>query len=64
MNAGQRRSARQEDLSGILLELALEKESDQHLNAYRPEEGGSGSQGRGYQGPRPGLGTTPKMGAS
>ena len=44
----------------ILLELALEKESNQHLNAYRPAGGGSGSQGRGYQGHRPGQGTTPK----
>ena len=25
----------------LLLELALEKESDQHLNAYRPGGGGS-----------------------
>ena len=48
-----------EDLSVLPLELALEKESDQHLNAYRPGKGGSGSQGRGYQGPRPGQGTTP-----
>ena len=44
----------------LLLELALEKESDQHLNAYRPRGGGSGSHGKGYQGPRPGQGTTPK----
>ena len=43
-----------------LLELALEKESDQHLNAYRPGAGGSGSHGPGYQGHRPGQGTTPK----
>ena len=49
-----------EDLSGLLLELALEKESDQHLNAYRLGGGGSGSRGKGYQGPRPGQGTTPK----
>ena len=49
-----------EDLSVLLLELALEKESDQHLNAYRPGGGDSGSQGRGYQGHRPGQGTTPK----
>ena len=40
-----------EDLSVLPLELALEKESDQHLNAYRPGGGGSGSQGEGYQGP-------------
>ena len=44
----------------LLFELALEKKSDQHLNAYRPGGGGSRSQGRGYQGPRPGRGTTPK----
>ena len=44
----------------LLLELALEKESDQHLNAYRPRGGGSGSHGRGYQGHGPGQGTTPK----
>ena len=43
-----------EDLSMLLLELAPEKESDQHLNAYRPGKGGSGSHGRGYQGHRPG----------
>ena len=40
-----------EDLSVLLLELALEKESDQHLNAGG---GGSGSHGKGYRGPRPG----------
>ena len=49
-----------EDLCVLLLELVLEKESDQHLNAYRPGGGGSGSHGKGYQGPRPGQGTTPK----
>ena len=49
-----------EDLSVLLLELALEKESDQHLDTYPPEGGGSGSHGKGYQGPRPGQGTTPK----
>ena len=48
------------DLSVLLLELALEKERDQHLNAHRPGGGGSGSHGRGYQGPRLGQGTTPK----
>ena len=48
------------DMSVLPLELALEKESDQHLNACRPAGGGSGSHGRGYQGPRPGQGTTPK----
>ena len=49
-----------EDLSVLLLELALEKESHQHLDAYRPGGGGSGSHGKGYQGPRFGQGTTPK----
>ena len=49
-----------EDLPVLLFELALEKESDQHLNAYRLGGGGSGSQGRGYQGHPPGQGTTPK----
>ena len=49
-----------EDLSVLLLELALEKESDQHLDAYRPGGSGSGSQARrGYQDHR-GQGTTPK----
>ena len=36
-----------EDLSVLLLELAVEKESDQHLNAYRPGGGNSGNCGRG-----------------
>ena len=54
------RALTSEDLSVLLLELTLEKESDQHLNAYRPGGGGSGSHGRGYQGTRPGQGTTPK----
>ena len=40
-----------QDLSVVLLELAPEKESDQHLNAYRHGGCGSGSHGRGYQGP-------------
>ena len=44
----------------LLFELALEKESDQHLNAYRPGGGGSGRQGRGYQGPHPRQGAAPK----
>ena len=48
-----------EDLSVLLLELALGEESDQHLNAYRPGGEGSRTQGRGYQGHRPGQGTTP-----
>ena len=54
------RALNYEDLSVLLLELALEKESDQRLNAYRPEGGVSGSHGKGYQGPRPGQGITPK----
>ena len=54
------RALNYEDLSVLLLELALEKESDQHLNAYRPGGGGSGCHGKGYQGPIPGQGTTPK----
>ena len=54
------RALNYEDLCVLLLELALEKESDQHLNAYRLGGGGSGSHGKGYQGPRPGQGTTPK----
>ena len=54
------RALHYEDLCVLLLELALEKESDQHLNNYRPGGGGSGSQGKGYQGSRPGQGTTPK----
>ena len=49
-----------EDLCVLLLELVLDKESDQHLNNYRPGGGGSGSQGKGYQGSRPGQETTPK----
>ena len=44
----------------LLLELALKKETDQHLNAYSPGKCGSESQGRGYQGHRPGQGTAPK----
>ena len=54
------RALHYEDLCVLLLELALEKESNQHLNNYRPGGGGSGSHGKGYQGPRPGQGTTPK----
>ena len=48
------------DLSVLLLELALEKETDQHLNAYRPAGGNFRNHGRGHQGPPPGEGTTPK----
>ena len=54
------RALHYEDLCVLLRELALEKESDQHLNNYCPGGGGSGSQGKGYQGSRPGQGTTPK----
>ena len=54
------RTCTYEDLSVLLLELALEKESDQHLNAYRPGGSYSGTQGRGHQRPQPGQGTTPK----
>ena len=54
------RSLRYEDLCLLLLELALEKESDQHLNNSRPGGRGSGSHGKGYQGSRPGQRTTPK----
>ena len=46
-----------EALSLLLFGLGLEKESNQHLNAYRPGGGGSGCHGRGYQGPRRGQGT-------
>ena len=38
-----------EALSLLLFGLGLEKESNQHLNAYRPGGGGSGCHGRGYQ---------------
>ena len=44
-----------------LLELALEIESDQHLNAYRLGGGNSGNHGPGHQGARPsGQEHTPK----
>ena len=49
-----------EDLSVLLLEVALEKNSDQHLIAFRPGGGNSGNHGRGHQGPRPGRGTISK----
>ena len=54
------RALHYEDPCVLLLELVLKKESDQHLNNYRPGGGGSGSHGKGYQGARPGQGTTPK----
>ena len=39
----------------------MQKESDQHLNAYRPWGGNYGKHGRGYQGPQPsGQGPNPK----
>ena len=57
------RALHYEDLCVLLLELALENESDQHLNNYRPRGGGSGSPGKGYQESRPGQGTTPKHAA-
>ena len=44
------RALKYKEMSVLLLELALEKESDQHLNAYLPGRGGSGSHGKGYQG--------------
>ena len=53
------RSPRYEDLCVLLLELALEKESDQHLNNYRPGGGGSGGHGKGYQGSKPWAGDYP-----
>ena len=54
------RALHYEDLGVLLLELALEKESDQHLNNCRPRGGGSGIHGKGYQGSRPGHRSTPK----
>ena len=41
------RALKYEDLSVLLFELALEKESDQHLNAYHPGGGGCWSHGKG-----------------
>ena len=40
-----------EDLSVLLLELAHEKDSDQHLTAYRAVGGSSWNHGCGHQGP-------------
>ena len=45
------RALHYEDSSVLLLELALEKESDQQLNAYRPRGGGSGNHGKGTKDP-------------
>ena len=55
------RALNYEDSCVLSLQLALEKESDQHLNAYRPGGGGCGSHGKGYPGPRLGQGATPKQ---
>ena len=41
------RALHYQDFCVLLLELALEKESDQHLNAYRLGGGGSGGHGKG-----------------
>ena len=57
---GKARTLTYEDLSVVLLDLVLEEDSGQHLNAHRPRRGGSGSRGRGYQVPRPGQRTTSK----
>ena len=54
------RALNYEDLSVLLLELALEKDSDKHLNTYRPGGGGPRSQGRGYHKHRPGRGAGAK----
>ena len=54
------RALHYEDPCVLLLELELEKESDQHLNNYRPGGGGHGSHGKGYQESRRGQVTTPK----
>ena len=48
-------------MSILLLELALQKESDEHYNAYRPGGGNSRNHGGGHQGPRPRQGTIPKI---
>ena len=53
------RALHYEDLCVLLLGLALEKESDQHLNNYVPGGGGSGSHGKGYQDPDLGRGLPP-----
>ena len=51
------RALTNEDSSALLLELALEKESDLHLNTYRPGGGSSRSHGWGYQN----RGVSPEM---
>ena len=53
------RSLRYEDLCVLLLKLALEKESEQHLNNYRPGGGGSGGHSKGTKGPDLGRGLPP-----
>ena len=50
-----------EDLSVLLLEFALEKESDEHLNAYRPGGGGSEAIAGGTRDPDLDRGLTLKM---
>ena len=55
MSVRQWRNARQEPSTMrfclcFLCKLALERESDQHLNAYRPGASNSGNHGRFYQG--------------
>ena len=54
------RALNSEDLSVLLPELALEKESDQHLNTYRPEGAGSQSHGCWYHGHQLDRGPSPK----
>ena len=55
------RTLKTQDLLVPLGKLALEKESDQEINAYCPWGGTSGDHDGGYQGPRPsGQGQTPK----
>ena len=55
------RAPNYEDLSVLLLELALKKESDQHLNAFRPGGGGSGTKAVGTKDTDPDRGLPPKM---
>ena len=55
---GKARILNYENLTVLLLELALQKGSNQHLNANRPEGQSTGHR-RGYHSPRP-SGQTPK----
>ena len=55
---GKARTITHEDLFVLVLELVLEKESIQHLNAWRLGGGNSGNHGRGYQEPQPGQRST------